>query len=72
MLDDLRNQASSATYIEDKELPHPEGRLPYRERRILGMTALQRFAIVTMLFVIACLLSTFCLLVTEKVMLPFI
>lgn len=72
MLDDLRNQASSTTYIEDKEPPPSEEKLPYRERRILGMTAGQRLVIAVMLFVITCLLSTFCLLVTEKVVPPFL
>ena len=37
------------------------------QRNILGMTAPQRFIIATILVMMACILSTFCLLVTEKI-----
>ena len=37
------------------------------QRNILGMTAPQRFIIATILLMMACILSTFCLLVTEKI-----
>jgi len=71
MLDDLRN-TSDQTYVEttiqaddfaeyDSKPPAP---------RFLGMTPFQRFVIVFLIFMLTCVLGSFCLLVTEKVILP--
>jgi hypothetical protein len=69
MLDDLRQHADSEMFDdepgEDFE-DHP------RRRPFLGMTPVQRFVIALMMLVIVCLLSSFCLIVSEKVVLPFV
>ncbi len=73
MLDDLRN---SATFEEEPEpideevvgqpLPRKRASQPF-----LGMTPVQRFVIALLLFLMSCVLSAFCLLLTESVYLPF-
>jgi len=69
MLDDLRQQAESDAFEEEtpvfEEHPRPE-------RPFLGMKPWQRFVIALILLAMACILSTFCLLVTEKIVLPFV
>jgi len=69
MLDDFREQANEAALFEEEdlfdELPPPPA------RHFLGMTPAQRFVVALMLLTITLILSTFCLLVTEKVVLPF-
>jgi hypothetical protein len=69
MLDDFRQQA------EDSFLDEPEA-LPTRPalpaRRFLGMTPVQTFIVVLILFFLTCLLSTSCLLATGRVMPPFL
>jgi hypothetical protein len=65
-LDEFRQQAESLPFEEE---PLPPKR-PARERRILGMTASQRFVIVLMLLFIVCMLSALTLLATGKVTLP--
>jgi len=74
MLDDLRNTASSAP--EEPVAPElvPSGIPPARQGTrplFLGMTAAQRFVIVLMMFIMTCILGTFCLIVTEKIVPPF-
>ena len=70
MLDDLREQASfeeteSTTAAKIQPPPMPQG-------RFLGMTALQRFIIAFMLLALTCLFSALCLLVTQRVVPPFL
>ncbi len=70
-LDDFREEA------DDSELfaPEPEETLtPLRapQRHFLGMTPPQRFVIAVMLLMMSCILSSFCLLVMEKVIPPFL
>lgn len=72
MLDDLRNSASSS-YEEE---PSPQGAPEHRQRRrvqgeFMGMTAVQRFVIALLLFLMTCVLASFCLVITEKMVLPF-
>lgn len=75
MLDDLRNSAS--TSYEDEVPPEQQPGegipdLPKAERPpFLGMSAQQRFVIVLLMVIMACILGTLCLVVTEKVWLPF-
>lgn len=66
MLDDLRNDASSY-YDEDEfqELTKPQE----SPKKFLGMTSFQRFVIALLLLFATCILSAFCLLVTERVVL---
>ena len=64
----LRQQANAA--FDDEAEVYPAR--PTRPFRILGMTPLQTFIIALMLLLITCLLSTFCLLVTGRVVPPFL
>jgi hypothetical protein len=65
MLDDFRQQADDAPFDEE------EIRRPSRPKKyFLGLTPLQRFVLATMLLLIVCVLSSFALLVTEKVVIP--
>jgi hypothetical protein len=68
MLDDLRQQANAAYEEENEVLPAR----PPAPLRILGMSPIQTFFVALMLLLITCLLSTFCLLVTGKVVPPFL
>jgi hypothetical protein len=69
MLDDFREQANASELIDEEEIPQLEE--TGLSQKFLGMTPAQRFVIALMLLMITCLLSTFCLLVTEKVIPPF-
>jgi hypothetical protein len=69
-IDELREEASSETFFE--KAPEPEPTPPYRERRLLGLTAFQRFIISLLLFLITCMIGSFLLLVTQRVVLPFL
>ncbi len=69
MLDDFRQQA------EDSFLDEPEtdsGSRVAPQRRFLGMTPIQTFIIALILFILTCLLSTACLLVSGRVVPPFL
>ena len=74
MFDDLREQSDDTGF----EQPKDEGgasavRLAYRsDTRLLGMTAPQRFVIALMLLIMVCLLGSFCLLIFQKVVPPFL
>jgi hypothetical protein len=68
MLDDLRQQASEL--FDQEEAPAPQAP-PRPPTRFLGMTPFQAFIVALMLLVITCLLSSFCLLATGRVVLPF-
>lgn len=70
MLDEFREQADTSIVFEDEETDALE--ITPKKRPFLGMTPVQRFVIALMLLVIACVLSTFCLIVTEKIVLPFL
>lgn len=69
MLDDLRERGAdlAAEEVEEEPLVTELGPDP---NIILGMTPAQRFVIAVMLLMSTCLISTFCLLVTEKISLP--
>jgi hypothetical protein len=65
MLDDFRQQAEEITF-DDEEVQRP-----YRPKKyFLGMSPFQRFVLATMLLIITCVLSSFALLVTEKIVIP--
>lgn len=68
-LEELREQASSSEFLE--EAPEVIQTEIYHERRFLGLTAFQRFIIAMMLFMITCMISSFVLLITGRVVLPF-
>lgn len=67
MLDDLRDDASSNNEDEDNQ---EFAVLQESPRHFLGMTPFQRFVIAVLLLLATCILSSFCLLVTERVVLP--
>jgi len=74
MLDDLRN----TPFIDDEEpqedRPEEVRKRPSRRKKgpFLGMTAPQRFLVVLMLFFMVCVLGSFALILTEKIVLPFL
>ncbi len=74
MLDDLRDQAQDSPFFEDNQGGFEyEEALPYpAERKFLGMTAAQRLVIAAMLFMMTCILGALILLVTEKIVPPFL
>jgi hypothetical protein len=74
MLDDLRNSS-----FMDEEEPQEEQeevvvRRPRRRKQsqFLGLSAPQRFVLVLLLFFMVCLLGSFALVLTERIVLPFI
>jgi Trk-type K+ transport system membrane component len=79
MLDNLRDQASSSPLFQPEEEPpekspkKPKVRSPRRSfDRTIGMNAQQRFLLVFMLFVFVAILGSALLLVTGKVVPPFL
>ena len=74
MFDDFREQGSE--FLDETEEESLGEAAPGRSEKprghFLGMTPVQRFIITAMLLVITCLLSAFCLLVTQKVVPPFL
>lgn len=74
MLDDLRNTATQAIDEEEQvSQDNGEGNLPPRRRparQFMGMTPGQRFAIMLLLFMMTCVLGSFCLILTGRVVLP--
>ncbi len=72
MLDDLREQADNAAFLEDDaDFFDVERSSSSIQALFLGMTPVQRLIISVMLLMMVCILSTFCLLVTERIALPF-
>ena len=75
MLDDLREQSNDFDYSGEKGDVFdygPDDDQSSQSRLWLGMTPGQRFVIAVMLLMMTCILSTFCLLVTERIALPFL
>jgi hypothetical protein len=75
MFDDLRQQAAQGPLgqpeQEEEQDIYAMKETPVQPRdRFLGMTAVQRFVIAVMLLVMALILSSLCLLVTERIVLP--
>ncbi len=68
MLDDLREQAGDSIF-DDEEMFGAETKKT-EPVVFLGMTPVQRFVIAVLVMMIVCILSSFCLLVTEKIALP--
>ena len=72
MFDNLREDATSNPYTKKKQnfnLPQAQNQ-PYgapSSRRILGMTAVQRFVITFMFFLAVCIIGAMALLVTGKI-----
>jgi hypothetical protein len=77
MLDNLRDQAASSSIFKDDEPPQPlpdEPKPPKRKRtfdQITGTTALQRFVLIFMLFVLIVLMGAGFLVLMGKVVPSF-
>lgn len=71
MLDDFRQQAGDSLLDEPQDIDTGFQK-PVKERRILGMTPFQTFFISFLLFLLTCILSSSCLLVTGRVAVPFL
>jgi hypothetical protein len=71
MLDDLRNSTPNQNYNNLPPIQQKDYQEGTPKKRFLGMTPFQRFIIVFLLFLISCVLVSFCLLLTEKIVLPF-
>jgi hypothetical protein len=72
MLDDFRNTKEQAQYdetVQSNDLPAYDP-MP-APSRFLGMSPFQRFIIVFLIFMLTCVLGSFCLLVTERIIPPF-
>lgn len=80
MLDDLRN--ASAYIEEEEEEPIPQAQTVVRPRRVrsyaaqssgklLGMTAVQRFILSLMLFMMVLILGVIALVASGSIYLPF-
>jgi hypothetical protein len=75
MLDDLRTSKNNS---EQSQQPYPDAEDIYNSAdsheesggNFLGMTAPQRFIIVMLLLFLVCVLGSFALILTEKVVLP--
>jgi hypothetical protein len=77
MLDDFRAQAGDMGFESEEEdeiqdVYTIKEKAPARRGPFLGMSPPQRFVIAVMLMLMTCILSTFCLLVMEKLTLPFL
>ncbi len=73
MFDDLRQQANQSPFgqPEEEQDVYDMKEAPAQPRdRLLGMTPAQRFVIAVMLLLMTLILSSLCLLVTEKIFLP--
>ena len=78
MLEDLRKSASEGhddmededLFLFDDDYRDEEEEKP--DANFLGMSPQQRFIIALVLFTMACLLGGFCLILTGKVVIPFI
>ncbi|OGO35348.1 MAG: hypothetical protein A2W35_02700 [Chloroflexi bacterium RBG_16_57_11] len=71
-IEELRQEASESPFAEEETGLAPSSvKRPYKVR-YLGMTAVQTFIIAALLLLIACLLSTFCLLATGRVVPSFL
>lgn len=73
MLEDIREQAETAPFIdEEADQIVNEERSPQLESHFLGLTPAQRFVIALMILLVICILTTFTLLVTEKIVPPLL
>jgi hypothetical protein len=76
MLDDFDDNEGSFSFLDElDELPEDHllgaASTDSPKSRFLGMTPRQRFIIALLVFILACILSTLCLLVFDKITLPF-
>ena len=70
MFDDLRQQADDTSFEEEQDAYSYKDQVRKPKRTFLGMTPPQRFVLAVMLLMMTFLLSTFCLIVTERIYIP--
>jgi hypothetical protein len=66
----LRESLGVTPYAEEVEDTQPIRIQPARGARILGMTAPQRFAVAVLILLLACILGSFLLILSNKIV-PF-
>lgn len=70
-IDDFRSELDDQfDYADEEERAVEQSVVDSSPQLFLGMTPIQRFVIVIMLLMMICILSSFCLLVTDKIALP--
>lgn len=69
MLDDFRAQALNSSFDEEETAVLPEREVTH-QTQFLGMSPFQRFLIALMLLLLVCLLGSFLLMVSGKILLP--
>jgi len=72
MFDDLRNDSQAAFEAEQTKVSAPvistkRPAAKKKSKKILGMTAMQRFVLATLLFLVTCLIGVALLVLTGKV-----
>jgi hypothetical protein len=71
MLDNLRDSASQSPFFQEDQTPlepkDSRGRKRRSDGRFLGMSPAQRFMLALLLFLMVCVMGSFLLLVTEKI-----
>jgi hypothetical protein len=75
MFDDLRAQANAVDFEDEKDVLEEIGFRedpPKRRGAFLGMTPPQRFIVSIMLLMMTCILGAFCLLIFDRVWIPFL
>jgi hypothetical protein len=73
MVDDLRDKVGDQEFFEDFEDDYDyESYFSPGPKLFLGMTPIQRLVIAFMILLMACVMGLSLLLVTEKVLFPFV
>ena len=72
MLDDLRKEADQSGFFDDSAEESFQEISPDKRGYFLGITPFQRFFLALLLLLITFLLSSFCLLATNRMVLPFL
>lgn len=70
MFDNLRDEAASSPFYEEEAKFQPAagtGSSPRRSKRILGLTAMQRFVVAVMVMLAVCIIGSMVLLATDKI-----
>jgi hypothetical protein len=73
MLDNLRDSASKSPFFQEEQSP-PEETTASTMQPVggifLGMNAIQRLILAVIVFLMTCVVGSFCLLITEKIVIP--
>jgi hypothetical protein len=74
MLDNLRDSASKSPFFQEEQSPPEEQEASSKKGSdgiIFGMGPVQRFVLALLIFMMTFVIGIFCLLITEKIVLPF-